>query len=155
MPEALVNNVREAMEQGDVVKALNHCEEEPGLLASILSAGFSAVEEGFEAVEDSIGVVGDMESERLLQRVNYLNVVGNLAPMLGLLGTVMGMIKAFASLGTMEQGAAQQAFIGAEYFDGAVGDRGRLDRGGTYGRFFPLFQESRHQYYSGHGSVNT
>ncbi|NKB24709.1 MAG: hypothetical protein GKR87_10120 [Kiritimatiellae bacterium] len=52
-----------------------------------------------------------MESEKLLQRVNYLNVVGNLAPMLGLLGTVQGIIAAFATLGTQAQGANQQALL--------------------------------------------
>ncbi len=76
-----------------------------------MSAGFSNVEEGFEAIQDSVGVAADVESEQLLQRVNYLNVVGNLSPMLGLLGTVQGMIFAFATLGTQAAGAAQQAML--------------------------------------------
>lgn len=110
-PEELVEQVRTSMEQGDVMKALKHCEEEPGPLANILSAGFSNVQEGFEAIQDSVGVSADQESEKLMQRVNYLNVVGNMAPMLGLLGTVQGMIFAFASLATQQQGAAQQAAL--------------------------------------------
>lgn len=110
-PVGLVEQVREAMEQGDIMKALKHCEEEPGPLSNILSAGFSNVEEGFEAIQDSVGVAADVESEHLLQRVNYLNVVGNLSPMLGLLGTVQGMIFAFATLGTQAAGAAQQAML--------------------------------------------
>lgn len=110
-PPELIEQVRESMEQGDVMKALNHCEEEPGPLANVLSAGFSNVQEGFDVVQEAIGVSADMEGERLLQRVNYLNVVGNLAPMLGLLGTVQGMIYAFKSLGTEAAGAAQQAAL--------------------------------------------
>jgi biopolymer transport protein ExbB len=98
MPPALVSRVQSAMEQGDVMKALQHCEEEPSPLANILSAGFSNVEEGFETIQDAVGVAAQMEGEKLLQRINYLNVVGNLAPMLGLLGTVQGMIAAFAGL---------------------------------------------------------
>ncbi|NKB24710.1 MAG: hypothetical protein GKR87_10125 [Kiritimatiellae bacterium] len=46
--ETLVNNVRESMEQGDVMKAIGHCESEPGSLANILSAGFSNVEKGLK-----------------------------------------------------------------------------------------------------------
>jgi len=111
VPQSLVDDVRTAMEQGDVMKALKHCDEEPGPLANILAAGFSNVQEGFEAIQDAVGVAADMESEKLLQRVNYLNVVGNLAPMLGLLGTVQGMIFAFATLGTQQAGAAQQAML--------------------------------------------
>jgi biopolymer transport protein ExbB len=99
VPATLVERVREAMEQGDVMKAIDHCAEEPGPLSSILSAGFTNVEEGFEVVQDAIAVAADLESEKLMQRVSYLNLVGNLAPMLGLLGTVQGMIYAFQNLG--------------------------------------------------------
>lgn len=98
MPPALISRVQAAMEQGDVMKALQHCEEEPSSLSNILSAGFSNVEEGFETVQDAVSVAAELEEEKLMQRVNYLNVVGNLAPMLGLLGTVQGMIAAFAGL---------------------------------------------------------
>lgn len=111
VPVKLVDQVREAMEQGDVMKALRNCEENPGPLANILSAGFSNVQEGFEAVQEAVGVAADLESEKLLQRVSYLNVVANLAPMLGLLGTVQGMIFAFAVLGTQSAGAAQQSML--------------------------------------------
>lgn len=111
VPDVFVGKVREAMEQGDVLKALKHCEESPGPLSSILSAGFSNVQEGFEAIQEAVGVAADLESEKLLQRVTYLNVVANLAPMLGLLGTVQGMIFAFATLGTQSAGAAQQSML--------------------------------------------
>jgi len=110
VPESLVTKVKEAMEQGDVMKAIKECEEEPGPLANILTAGFGNVEEGFEVVQEAVGVAADLESEKLLQRINYMNVVGNLAPMLGLLGTVQGMIYAFATLGT-SAGAAKQALL--------------------------------------------
>lgn len=109
--QSLVQKVREAIDQGDVMKALKHCEEEPGPLANILSAGFSNVQEGFEAVQEAVGVAADLESEKLMQRVTYLNVVANLSPMLGLLGTVQGMIYAFANLATMQAGAAQQQML--------------------------------------------
>jgi len=98
MPPSLVGNVKAAMEQGDVMKALQHCQEEPCPVANILSAGFSNVEEGFDTIQDAVSVAAALEEEKLMQRVNYLNVVGNLAPMLGLLGTVQGMIAAFAGL---------------------------------------------------------
>ncbi len=109
-PDTLVSEVRAAMEQGDVMKALRHCEDNPVPLSNIISAGFINVEEGFEAIQDAVAVAADLEGEKLMQRVNYLNVVGNLAPMLGLLGTVQGMIYAFATLAT-EAGGAQQAML--------------------------------------------
>ena len=110
-PQDLVTSVREAMQQGDVMKAIKHCEERPTPLANILSAGFANVQEGFDVIQDVVGVAADLESEKMLQRVAYLNVCANIAPMLGLLGTVQGMILAFGHLATMEAGAAQTALL--------------------------------------------
>ncbi len=111
VPEILVSDVRTAMEQGDVMKALKHCEDAPGPMANILSAGFANVKEGFDVIQDVVGVAADLESEKLMQRIAYMNVCANLAPMLGLLGTVQGMIFAFGTLATMTAGAAQQSML--------------------------------------------
>ena len=100
MPDALVASVTEAMTEGDVIKALQCCENEPGPLANVLSAGFSHVEEGFDVIEEAVATAADLETENIVQKLTWLSVVGNLAPMLGLLGTVQGMIAAFATLGT-------------------------------------------------------
>lgn len=110
-PEDLVGRVREAMEQGDVMKALKECEENPTPLSNILSAGFSNVQEGYDVIQDVVGVAADMESEKLMQRVAYLNVCANLAPMLGLLGTVQGMILAFGNIAGKEMGGAQTGLL--------------------------------------------
>jgi biopolymer transport protein ExbB len=86
------------MAEGDVLKALQACDDDPGGLANVLSAGFSHVEEGFDVIEEAISTAADLETEKLMQKITWLSVVGNLAPMLGLLGTVQGMIGAFATL---------------------------------------------------------
>jgi len=100
MPQTLISNVKAAMAEGDVMKALKSCEVEPGPLANILTAGFSHVEEGFEVIQESIGAAADLETERLMQRLTWISVCANLAPMLGLLGTVQGMIMCFETLAT-------------------------------------------------------
>ena len=111
MPPDLIANVRTSMEQGDLLKAIQYCDNSPGQLANILKAGFAQVEEGYEVVQDAVGVAADLETEKLLSRVTYLSVIANTTPMLGLIGTVQGMIFAFLTLGTMEAGAAQQAML--------------------------------------------
>lgn len=98
MPQALIDNVTASMAEGDVLKALQNCEQEPGPLANILSAGFSHVEEGYDVIQESISTAADLETEQIMQKLTWLSVVGNLAPMLGLLGTVQGMIAAFSTL---------------------------------------------------------
>ena len=110
IPKTLVSLVREAIDDGSLKKAAQRCRDLPGPYSNILLAGIENMEDGFEAAQEAVGIAADMESEKLLQRVNYLNVVGNLSPMLGLLGTVQGMILAFATLGTTS-GAAKNALL--------------------------------------------
>lgn len=100
MPQSLIERVKGSMAEGDVIKAIKACESEPGPMANILSAGFSHVEEGFEVIQEAIGAAADLEIERIMQRLTWISVLANIAPMLGLLGTVQGMIMAFATLGT-------------------------------------------------------
>ena len=69
------------------------------------------MKEGFEVIQEQVGAAADLESEKLMQRVAYLNMCGSIAPMLGLLGTVQGMIMAFANLANSSAGAAQQGML--------------------------------------------
>lgn len=108
MPQALVQNVTASMVEGDVLKALQSCEDEPGPLANVLTAGFSHVEEGFDVIQDAVSTAADLEVEKIMQKLTWMSVVANLATMLGLLGTVQGMIMAFASLG---RGAPDISFL--------------------------------------------
>ena len=101
MPAGLVANVENAMKEGDVVKALEFCKNEPTPMANILSAGFTHVEEGFDVIQEAISAAADLEIERIMQRLAWLSVAANI-------GTVQGMIAAFANLGaggTPDQGA--------------------------------------------------
>jgi biopolymer transport protein ExbB len=99
------------MEEGDILKAVECCDKTPGPLANILKSGFANVEEGFEVIQDAVSVAADIESEKLLARVSWLSVISNTTPMLGLIGTVQGMIFAFFNLGTKAAGAAQSALL--------------------------------------------
>jgi biopolymer transport protein ExbB len=98
MPQTLIDAVQNAMNEGDVQKALEACENEPGSMANILSAAFSHVEEGFDVVQEAVNAAADLETERIMQRLTWISVCSNLGPMLGLLGTVQGMIDTFAKL---------------------------------------------------------
>ncbi len=108
MPPELVDSVRESLDEGDLGAALEACESIPGPLANILLAGFNNVSEGFDVIMDSIGTAAEIESEKLMQRVNFLNLCGSIAPMLGLMGTVTGMVGAFDTLGSTAGAAKAQ-----------------------------------------------
>ncbi len=98
LPSQVVHGVRQSLDEGDLGQAIAVCEQNPGPLSNILIAGFSNINEGYEVIQESVTAATDLESEKIMQRINYLNLCGQIAPMLGLLGTVTGMVRAFATL---------------------------------------------------------
>jgi len=108
MPADLIETVKNALAEGDLATAMEACEATPGPLSNILMSGFNNITEGYDVVLDSVSSQASIETEKLMQRVNYLNLCGQLAPMFGLMGTVTGMVSAFGTLGDTK-GATQAA----------------------------------------------
>ena len=108
MPPILVNAVKDAIDAGDLGAAIEACESTPCPLSNILMAGFNNITEGYDVILDSVSSAAGIESEKLMQRVNYLNLCGQLAPMFGLMGTVTGMVAAFGGLATASGSAKAQ-----------------------------------------------
>ena len=109
MPAFVVNSVQQAMAEGDVVKAMQVCEQNPSAMSSIVSAAFQHVEEGFEAIQEAVNAASDLEQEKIQQHLNWVSVCGNLGPSLGLLGTVEGMILTFNKLAETQPSASELA----------------------------------------------
>lgn len=86
--------------QGDYVGAHNYCKTNPSPFTNVLRTGISLLGEGKEVAED--GMIGALskENSQMQTYISYLSVIGVTTPMIGLLGTVTGMIKAFAKLGS-------------------------------------------------------
>ena len=106
MPTSLITNVQSAMVEGDVMKSLKVCENEPSAMSNILSTAFQHVEDGYDVIQEAVNGAADLETERLTQRLTWISVCSNLGPSLGLLGTVQGMILTFEALA---QGGAGDA----------------------------------------------
>ena len=100
MPEGLSEQVRTALISGDVAAAKQACGEKPSFLSFVLMHGISELEFGWNAVEKSVEDALAEQSARLFRKIEYLSVIGNIAPMVGLLGTVIGMIMAFQQVAT-------------------------------------------------------
>ena len=106
MPKRLMDGVQGAMAEGDVVKAMEICQQNPSAMASIVMAAFQHIEGGFGAMQEAVTAASDLEQERIQQRLNWISVCGNLGPSLGLLGTVQGMILTFQALASGGAGDA-------------------------------------------------
>lgn len=100
LPAQQVAAVKAAFRQGDYVGAYNYCKANPSPFTNVCRIAVSLLGDGKSAVED--GVVGELskENSRMQTYISYLSVIGVCTPMIGLLGTVTGMIKAFAVLGS-------------------------------------------------------
>ncbi len=105
LPEDLSNRVREQLLAGQINEAEQACREKPSLLAFVILNGLSEAESGWTTIEKAAEDALAEQSARLLRKIEYLSVIGNLAPMIGLLGTVTGMIIAFQQVAST-QGAA-------------------------------------------------
>jgi biopolymer transport protein ExbB len=92
--------VKQLFRQGDYVGAYNYCRDHPSPLTNILRTGISLLGEGKQIAEE--GMMGELAKEngKMQTWISYLSVIGVCTPMIGLLGTVTGMIRAFATLGS-------------------------------------------------------
>lgn len=108
MPDGLSESVRTSLMTGDIQAAKQACNEKPSFLSFVLMHGISELEYGWNAVEKSVEDALAEQSARLFRKIEYLSVIGNIAPMVGLLGTVIGMIVAFQKVATPGMTSAPQ-----------------------------------------------
>lgn len=95
VPEDLVLQFGTLLDESKFQEAYQVAREDESLLGKVLAAGLSRVPSGYDKAVQSMQDVGQEETMRLEHRIGYLALIGNLAPMIGLFGTVVGMIDSF------------------------------------------------------------
>jgi biopolymer transport protein ExbB/TolQ len=110
--EQFVLSLQKLIFQGQVDKAIQQCSQTPKPLAQIIKAGLLKVRGTDEEVQAAMDQAALRELPRLEKRTAYLGMIGNIATLLGLLGTILGLIKCFASVAGV--GAAEKATLLAE-----------------------------------------
>jgi len=96
--EKLVNDVEEAIGTGGIEAAKELCRNTKGPVASIFYQGLDRMDEGVDAAEKAVVAYGGVQMGLLEKNVSWLSLFIALAPMLGFMGTVIGMISAFDSI---------------------------------------------------------
>ena len=94
----LVANVDEALSSGGVEAAKEVCRNTKGPVASIFYQGLERSDEGLDAAEKAVVGYGGVQMGLLEKNISWLSLFIALAPMLGFMGTVIGMISAFDSI---------------------------------------------------------
>ena len=97
IPRPFVKRLIEQLQQQQIDKdeALELCERNPSPIASILTAAVKKYGRPAVEVEQAVLDAGERESNLLRRNMRLLNAISNVSPLLGLLGTVLGMIQAF------------------------------------------------------------
>lgn len=91
----LLNNVEKALNEGGVEAALEVCRNTRGPVASIFYQGLSRYDEGVEVIEKSVSSYGGVQLGSLEKNLSWITLFISIAPSLGFMGTVIGMIQAF------------------------------------------------------------
>jgi biopolymer transport protein ExbB len=99
-PPAVLAQLKDAIVSGNYPTAYQVCVSNPCYLSKIVQAGLERLGRGREAAEKVMGEVTAKELNGIKSNIQYLSVIGVVSPMVGLTGTVMGMIKAFETLGS-------------------------------------------------------
>jgi biopolymer transport protein ExbB len=95
MPPGLAEDLHKLISAGQYAQADKTCREQPSFLSYVVASGLQDVGLGYAAVEKAMEDASQEQAARLYRKIEYLSVIAAIAPMLGLLGTVWGMILAF------------------------------------------------------------
>jgi len=94
-PPELIDEVEALLEEDEYQEALELCESEPNFVTRSLAAGLPRVNEGYAAVKEAREAAAGIEAMKLQQKVSWMLFLSNVSPLMGLFGTVSGMILAF------------------------------------------------------------
>src|SRR6266404_380682 len=93
-----LNGVRNVLKRDNVVEAVSICEATPGPVARLVKTAILNRDRGREGVRDALEEAGLLEVPRLEDKLNLLATIAQIAPLMGLLGTVMGFMSMFQEL---------------------------------------------------------
>ena len=98
LPEETRDEIEALLAEKKYREAIEFSQDDDSYLGQVVSAALSEASNGYPAMERAVEEAGDAQAVKILRPIEYLNVMGNISPMIGLFGTVFGMIVAFQKL---------------------------------------------------------
>src|SRR5215510_11401236 len=95
-----LNGVKTVLKRDNVVEALSICDATPGPVARLVKTAILNREHGRDRVREALEEAGLAEVPRLEEKLNLLATIAQIAPLLGLLGTILGFIQMFYLMNT-------------------------------------------------------
>jgi biopolymer transport protein ExbB len=95
LPVALVEGFEAHLNEKRYQEAYEMAKNDESFLGQVLSAGLAKLSAGYQEAVEAMQEVGEEENMKLEHRLSYMALIGTISPMVGLLGTVQGMIRSF------------------------------------------------------------
>ena len=107
--DKLFEVIRGNVLQNNVEEAINKCAGSKAILSHVMRAGLKRANEDRELVEDAVATSLMQHTPKLNYQLNYISLIANISTLIGLLGTIQGLIMSFAAVGDAEVGNKAQA----------------------------------------------
>jgi len=112
-PAEELSELREAVATGHYDRiAANAGKDEASFVCKVVAGGVKERDRGYDAVVKAMEDTADEETGFLLRKIEHLNIIANIAPMLGLLGTVIGMVNSFNQISVAVGGVDPRRLAG-------------------------------------------
>ncbi len=95
IPQEVIDTTNRHIEQDNTLAAVDFLKEQKNFMGLTLHAGLAESFHGRAAMENAMAEMIEQQTTHYLRKIEWLNIIGNVAPMIGLFGTVWGMINAF------------------------------------------------------------
>lgn len=98
VPPEIVVELETLLDEEQYEEAINLCEATKNYLTNIVGAAIAKVGDGYEAMVDAAGAATDEQNMKMQHKITWLPLLGNIGPLMGLFGTVTGMVMAFTQI---------------------------------------------------------
>lgn len=109
VPSTLIDKLEAAIRERKFQEAYDACRDDPSFLSRLVRTGVANLPSGRAEAKEAMNVMTEEIVVNMEQKISIIAVIGTLGPMLGLLGTVWGMIKAFQTIASSSQSQVQPA----------------------------------------------
>ena len=122
IPPGFMDGLKAEMKNGteDHARAVDFCRRNGSPIANILAAGIRKLAKPIEVVEKHIQDAGEREMVRLRKYLRLLSVVAAIAPLMGLLGTIFGMIRAFQTVAISPEAMGKPALMAKGIYEAMI-----------------------------------
>lgn len=109
--ETIIQRLRSTLEKGHYDEALSICENNPSPVTNLMRVGIEKRDQSQETIKAAITDAANLEIPRMERYLSFLGTIAHISPLLGLLGTVTGNIRAFGVLGDFAAAGGNPALL--------------------------------------------